>query len=67
MHAMLLLTNKPAIEVLQRNDEIEHYSIRYNSINHTKSDEPSGFSDVDFSLNPNQNKHRAPRKSLNDQ
>lgn len=58
---------KPAIELLRRNDEIEHYSIPYNSINQTKSDKPSEFSDVDFSFNPNQNKYRAPSKSLNDQ
>ena len=67
MHAVSLLTNKPAIELLQRNDEIEHYSIPYKSINHTKSDKPSQFSDIDFSFNPNQNKHRAPCESHNDQ
>jgi len=67
MHVVSLLTNKPAIEVLQRNDKIEHYSIPYNSINHTKSDKPSEFSNVDFSFNSNQNEHRAPRDSLNDQ
>lgn len=48
-----------AIRLLDSNDEIEHNSLSYNSINQTKSDKPSEFIDVDFSFNPKQNQHRA--------
>lgn len=58
---------KPAIELLHQNDEIDHNSIPYNSINQSKSDEPSEFTDVDFSFNPKHNQHRAPSKGLNNQ
>jgi len=42
---------KPAIKFLDRNDEIEHNSTPYSSVNQTKSDKPSEFTDVDFSFN----------------
>lgn len=58
---------KPAIQLLHRNDEIKHNSIANNSINQTKSDKPSEFTDVDSSFNRNQNQHTAPSNSLNNQ
>lgn len=58
---------KPAIQLLHRNGEIKHNSITNNSINQTKSDKPSEFTDVDSSFNRNQNQHRAPSNSLNNQ
>lgn len=59
--------DRPTVELLRRNDEIAHNSIPYQSINHTKSDKPSDFTDINFSFNTNQNQHRAPSKSLNDE
>lgn len=58
---------KPAIQFLHWKDKIDHNGIPYNSINQTKSNKPSEFTDVDFSFNRKQNQHRAPSKSLNNQ
>lgn len=59
--------NQPIIQLLHWKNEIEHHSFPYQSIKDSKSEIPSKLTDVYFSFYSDQDEHRAPSKSLNDQ
>lgn len=62
-----LAKSTPVVKALHWQNEVDHHSIPYQSINHSKPDKPSEFTNVDFCFHKNHNQHRAPTKSLNNQ
>lgn len=57
----------PIVELLQRENKVEHNSIPDQGIDHSKPDEPSKLADINFNFWAEHDQHRAPSKSLHNQ
>lgn len=56
---------KPVVEILHRENKVEHHSIPYQGVNDSKPHKPAKFIDINFSFQTNHDQHGAPSKRLN--